>query len=64
MIGNPPYVRQELIPRRNDKPKPKPMQAKEDLLELCADLWPSLELMSAARPGFKASKTAQSIDIS
>jgi len=44
VVGNPPYVRQELIPRRNDKPKPKPMQAKEDLLELCADLWPGLQL--------------------
>ena len=44
VVGNPPYVRQELIPRRNDKPKPKPMQAKEDLLELCADLWPGLHL--------------------
>ncbi|MGD0816719.1 MAG: N-6 DNA methylase [Verrucomicrobiota bacterium] len=44
VVGNPPYVRQELIPRRNDKPKPKPMQAKEDLLELCAELWPNLKL--------------------
>jgi hypothetical protein len=39
IVGNPPYVRQELIPRRADKPKPKPMQAKEDLFELCKDLW-------------------------
>jgi methylase of polypeptide subunit release factors len=44
VVGNPPYVRQELIPRRNDQPKPKPMQAKEDLLELCAELWPNLKL--------------------
>jgi hypothetical protein len=44
VVGNPPYVRQELIPRRNDKPKPKAMQAKEDLLELCAELWPNLHL--------------------
>jgi hypothetical protein len=44
VVGNPPYVRQELIPRRNDKPKPKVMQAKEDLLELCGELWPGLEL--------------------
>ena len=44
VVGNPPYVRQELIPRRNDKPKPKPMQAKEDLLELCYELWPGLRL--------------------
>jgi methylase of polypeptide subunit release factors len=44
VVGNPPYVRQELIARRNDKPKPKPMQAKEDLLELCAKLWPNLKL--------------------
>ena len=44
VVGNPPYVRQELIPRRNDRPKPKVMQAKEDLLELCAKLWPNLKL--------------------
>lgn len=44
VIGNPPYVRQELIPRRSDNPAPKPMQAKEDLLELCARLWPGLKL--------------------
>ena len=44
VVGNPPYVRQELIPRRSDKPRPKPMQAKEDLLELCAQLWPGLQL--------------------
>ena len=44
VVGNPPYVRQELIPRRNDKPKPKHMQAKEDLLELCQELWPGLQL--------------------
>jgi methylase of polypeptide subunit release factors len=39
VVGNPPYVRQELIPRRGDKPKPKPMQAKEDLFDLCKKLW-------------------------
>ncbi len=44
IVGNPPYVRQELIPRRNDKPKPKAMQAKEDLVELCSELWPGLQL--------------------
>ena len=44
VVGNPPYVRQELIPRRNEPPKPKPMQAKEDLAELCAELWPGLKL--------------------
>ena len=44
VVGNPPYVRQELIPRRHDKPNPKPMQAKEDLLELCAEFWPNLKL--------------------
>jgi hypothetical protein len=44
VVGNPPYVRQELIPRRNEKPKPKPMQAKEDLHELCAKLWQNLQL--------------------
>jgi hypothetical protein len=44
VIGNPPYVRQELIPRRDDKPKPKHMQAKEDLFDLCQELWPGLQL--------------------
>ncbi len=39
VVGNPPYVRQELIPRRGDHPSPKPMQAKEDLFELCKGLW-------------------------
>ena len=39
VVGNPPYVRQELIPRRTDKPRPGPMQAKEDLFELCKALW-------------------------
>jgi methylase of polypeptide subunit release factors len=39
IVGNPPYVKQLLIPLRGDKPKPKPMQAKEDLFELCKELW-------------------------
>jgi len=39
VVGNPPYVRQELIPRRGDKPKPKQDSAKEDLFELCKELW-------------------------
>jgi methylase of polypeptide subunit release factors len=39
VVGNPPYVRQELISKRGDKPKPRPMQAKEDLFELCKELW-------------------------
>jgi methylase of polypeptide subunit release factors len=39
VVGNPPYVRQELIPRRGDKPKPKADSAKEDLFELCKTLW-------------------------
>ena len=43
VVGNPPYVRQELIPRRGQKGV-KPMQAKEDLLELCAQFWPNLKL--------------------
>jgi len=43
VVGNPPYVRQELIPRRSAK-NLKPMQAKEDLQELCARLWPGLKL--------------------
>lgn len=43
VVGNPPYVRQELIPRRGQKGL-KPMQAKEDLLDLCTKLWPNLKL--------------------
>ena len=39
VVGNPPYVRQELIPRRGDKPKRKADSAKEDLFELCKELW-------------------------
>ena len=39
VVGNPPYVRQELIPKRGDKPKPKHDTAKEDLFELCKNLW-------------------------
>jgi methylase of polypeptide subunit release factors len=39
VVGNPPYVRQELIAKRNDLPKPKKDSAKEDLSELCKDLW-------------------------
>ena len=39
VVGNPPYVRQELIPRRNEKPKPKHDTAKEDLFDLCKELW-------------------------
>jgi hypothetical protein len=44
VVGNPPYVRQELIPKRNSKPKPGRMQSKEDLQELCERLWPGLKL--------------------
>ncbi|MEK7676334.1 MAG: N-6 DNA methylase, partial [Verrucomicrobiota bacterium] len=43
IVGNPPYVRQELIPKRGEKGL-KPMRAKEDLHELCADFWPGLKL--------------------
>lgn len=43
MVGNPPYVRQELIPKRGQKGV-KAMQAKEDLQELCAEFWPGLKL--------------------
>jgi len=43
IVGNPPYVRQELIPRREEKGV-KPMSAKEDLLEFCAQAWPGLKL--------------------
>ncbi len=43
IVGNPPYVRQELIPKRGQKGV-KPMAAKEDLLEFCAQAWPGLTL--------------------
>lgn len=43
IVGNPPYVRQELIPRRGQRGV-KPMQAKEDFLELCARFWNNLRL--------------------
>ncbi len=43
IVGNPPYVRQELIPKRGQKGV-KPMQAKEDLVELCVRFWPRLKL--------------------
>lgn len=42
IIGNPPYVRQELIPKRGKDVAP--MAAKEDLQEFCAALWPNLDL--------------------
>jgi methylase of polypeptide subunit release factors len=37
VVGNPPYVRQELIPKHAEKPKAD--SAKEDLFELCKSLW-------------------------
>ena len=43
VVGNPPYVRQELIPKRGQKGASR-MSAKEDLLEFCAQAWPGLEL--------------------
>ena len=43
IVGNPPYVRQELIPRRKQKGL-KPMQAKEDISDLVYTLWPGLRL--------------------
>ncbi|MBI2927996.1 MAG: Eco57I restriction-modification methylase domain-containing protein, partial [Verrucomicrobia bacterium] len=43
VVGNPPYVRQELIPKRGQNGV-KPMQAKEDLQEICAEFWPGLKL--------------------
>jgi len=43
IVGNPPYVRQELIPRRGQKGV-KRMESKEDLLEFCAAAWPRLKL--------------------
>src|SRR2546425_571470 len=49
VVGNPPYVQQELIPRRGQNGV-KPMQAKEDMLELCAELWPNLRLSGRSDP--------------
>ena len=43
ITGNPPYVRQELIPKRGQKGVGR-MQAKEDLQEICARFWPGLSL--------------------
>ncbi|MCI0541191.1 MAG: SAM-dependent methyltransferase [Verrucomicrobiales bacterium] len=43
IVGNPPYVRQELIPKHSEKGL-KPMRAKEDLQELCSEFWPGLRL--------------------
>ena len=43
IVGKPPYVRQELIPKRG-QPGLGRMQAKEDLQELCARFWPGLNL--------------------
>ena len=43
VVGNPPYVRQELIPKRGAKGV-RPMQAKEDLMDLCTRFWPGLTL--------------------
>ena len=42
VVGNPPYVRQELIPKRGQKGV-KHLQAKEDLQGLCAEFWPGLK---------------------
>jgi len=41
IVGNPPYVRQELIPKRSQKGVGR-MQAKEDLQEMCMRFWPGL----------------------
>jgi len=43
IVGNPPYVRQELIPKRGESDI-KPMSAKEDLTEFCTQAWPGLKL--------------------
>jgi len=43
VVGNPPYVRQEMIPRRNQKGV-KPFQSKEDIHDLCRQAWPDLVL--------------------
>lgn len=54
VIGNPPYVRQELIPRRNQIKKSsgesneshtaRMKNSKEYVHDLCASLWPGLQL--------------------
>ncbi|MBI4026670.1 MAG: SAM-dependent DNA methyltransferase [Verrucomicrobia bacterium] len=43
VVGNPPYVRQEKIPKRGQHGV-KTMQAKEDLQELCASAKPGVKL--------------------
>jgi hypothetical protein len=43
VVGNPPYVRQEKIPKRGQRGV-KPMQAKEDLQALCASVKPAVKL--------------------
>lgn len=43
IVGNPPYVRQELIPKRGQSGV-KPMSAKEDLMDFCGQAWPGLSL--------------------
>ncbi|MBM4081676.1 MAG: SAM-dependent methyltransferase, partial [Planctomycetes bacterium] len=42
IVGNPPYVRQELIPRRDQRAPVS--QTKEYLQQLVSDAWPGLEL--------------------
>jgi methylase of polypeptide subunit release factors len=43
VVGNPPYVRQELIPKKKQRGV-KPMQSKEDISDLVARRWPGLRL--------------------
>lgn len=44
VVGNPPYVRQELLPKRDRARRQAPMTTKEELADLVARVWPGLTL--------------------
>jgi hypothetical protein len=44
VVGNPPYVRQELIPKRDRARRQAPMTTKEELGDFVAQVWPGLVL--------------------
>jgi hypothetical protein len=44
VVGNPPYVRQELVPKRDRARRQAPMTTKEELADFVAQLWPGLAL--------------------
>ena len=48
VVGNPPYVRQELVPKRERTRRQAPMTTKEELAEFVAQLWPGLALSRRA----------------